>query len=62
MNAQEAFLISDEVQKENGQAELDLRAKCQWEKLPRVTVILTWGDPRKWGPKEKVWIPMENDL
>jgi len=29
-------------------AELRLRAKCRWEKMTRIAVIMEWGDPRKW--------------
>lgn len=43
-----ALKISEEVSRENGEAEQRLVWKCRWEKMTRLAVILEWGDPRKW--------------
>ena len=44
----EAAKISREIHKAGGEAEERLVAKCRWEAMSRLAVILEWGDPRTW--------------
>lgn len=48
MENRDALRISKEVRKEDSDAEHELRAKCKWEHMTRMAVILEWGDPRTW--------------
>jgi len=45
---QRAKQINQEVHEEGGEAEQRLCAKCNWEHMTRIAVILEWGDPREW--------------
>jgi hypothetical protein len=40
--------VSKELWKSGTEAEDKLRAKCNWEHMTRLAVILEWGDPRTW--------------
>lgn len=48
MTNEDALRITQEVYEEDGEAEQRLRAKCQWEHMSRMAVVLDWGDPRTW--------------
>ena len=43
-----ALRISSEIYAADGKVEEALRAKCNWEHMTRMAVILEWGDPREW--------------
>lgn len=43
-----AYDIQKEILKEGGEAEEKLKAKCRWEKMSRIKVVLEFGDPREW--------------
>jgi len=43
-----AHLVQQEVARAGGGPEERLRAKCQWEHMSRMAVVLDWGDPRGW--------------
>lgn len=44
----EADEIQSEVAHRGGHAETLLRAKCSWERMSRIGVVMEWGDPRTW--------------
>ncbi len=48
MSNADALVISRLLYEQGGAAEERLRAKCQWEHMTRMGVILEYGDPREW--------------
>jgi hypothetical protein len=53
MTLQDARRVSKEVSTVGGRAEELLRAKCRWEQMTRLAVLMEWGDPREWNAAEK---------
>ena len=45
---EELLKISNEIRQSGGLIEERLRNKCQWERMTRMSVIKSWGDPRNW--------------
>jgi hypothetical protein len=39
--------LLEEVRRDPVAAER-LRAKCQWERMTAIQVLIAWGDPRNW--------------
>ena len=48
MTKEQAYKVSLDIRKAGGIPEERLRAKCQWEHMTRMGVVLEWGDPREW--------------
>ena len=48
MSNEEALEISRLLYQPDEPADKLLRAKCQWEHMTRMAVILKYGDPREW--------------
>ena len=52
MTNADALVISRLLHQQGGDVEEKLRAKCNWEHMTRMAVILAYGDPRKWEKDE----------
>ena len=50
MTIEQAQGMSRTLWKSGTEAEERLRAKCRWEHMTRLAVLVEWGDPREWEP------------
>lgn len=48
MTTEEAKIVLQAVRKRGGKPLERLKAKCRWEHMTLLAVIMEWGDPRKW--------------
>ena len=48
MNKKQAQRISDNLHRQGGSAEKELRSRCERENKTRLDVIMECGDPKKW--------------
>ena len=45
---QEARVILQQVRQQGGEPFERLKAKCRWEHMTLLAVLMEWGDPRGW--------------
>lgn len=49
MKVEKARVVLKEVLAAGGEPLERLKAKCRWEHMTLLAVLVEWGDPREWG-------------